>query len=88
MNTGLAEMVFILDRSGSMGGLGSDTIGGLNGMIARQKSEGKQVNVKTVLFDDQVEVIHDRFPVEIIFVITTDGSENSSENSTYKNLDE
>ena len=87
MNTGLTELVFILDRSGSMGGLESDTIGGFNGMIARQKSEGKQVNVKTVLFDDQVEIIHDRFPIEIIFVITTDGSENSSENSTYKNLD-
>ena len=87
MNTGLTELVFILDRSGSMGGLESDTIGGFNGMIARQKAEGKQVNVKTVLFDDQVEIIHDRFPIEIIFVITTDGSENSSENSTYKNLD-
>ena len=54
MNTGLTELVFILDRSGSMGGLESDTIGGFNGMIARQKSEGKQVNVTTVLFDDQV----------------------------------
>lgn len=66
MNTGLTELVLILDRSGSMGGLESDTIGGFNGMIERQKSEGKQVNVTTVLFDDQVEIIHDRFPIEII----------------------
>lgn len=43
MNTGLTELVFILDRSGSMGGLESDTIGGFNGMIERQKSEGKKV---------------------------------------------
>ena len=49
MNTGLTELVFILDRSGSMGGLESDTIGGFNGMIKRQKSESKQVNVTTVL---------------------------------------
>ena len=48
MNTGLTELVFILDRSGSMGGLESDTINGFNGMIQRQKSEGKQVNVTTV----------------------------------------
>ena len=54
MNTGLTELVFILDRSGSMGGLESDTIGGFNGMIERQKSEGKPVNVTTVLFDAQV----------------------------------
>ena len=56
MNTELTELVFILDRSGSMGGLESDTINGFNGMIARQKEEGKQVNVTTVLFDDEVKV--------------------------------
>ena len=70
MNTGLTELVFILDRSGSMEGLESDTIGGFNGMIKRQKSESKQVNVTTVLFDDQVEIIHDRFPIEIIEPLT------------------
>ena len=48
MNAELTELVFILDRSGSMGGLESDTINGFNGMIQRQKSEGKQVNVTTV----------------------------------------
>ena len=45
MNTELTELVFILDRSGSMGGLESDTIGGFNGMIAKQKAQGKKVNV-------------------------------------------
>ena len=55
MNTELTELVFILDRSGSMGGLESDTIGGFNGMIAKQKAQGKKVNVTTILFDDEVE---------------------------------
>ena len=126
MNTELTELVFILDRSGSMGGLESDTIGGFNSMIAKQKAQGKRINVTTVLFDDEVDMIHDRFPVEVIgplteeeyfvrgctalldaigtaigkmenvqkhlpedhragkilFVITTDGLENSSEHFT------
>lgn len=130
MNAELTELVFILDRSGSMGGLESDTIGGFNGMITQQKKEGEKVNVTTVLFDDEVEIIHDRFPIEIIepltdkdyyvrgctalldavgqaiikidnvqkhlpenhkagkvlFVITTDGLENSSEEFTHKDI--
>ena len=61
MNTELTELVFILDRSGSMGGLESDTIGGFNGMIAKQKAQEKKVNVTTILFDDEVDIIHDRF---------------------------
>lgn len=48
MNAELTELVFILDRSGSMGGLESDTIGGFNGMIERQKKEGEKVNVTTI----------------------------------------
>lgn len=128
MKKGLAELVFILDRSGSMGGLEADTIGGFNSMLARQKKEEGEANVTTVLFDDQVEVIHDRFPIEavkpltdddyfvrgstalldaigstvkkienvqkrlpeelkaesVIFVITTDGQENSSSEYTVK----
>lgn len=60
MDVKLTELVFILDRSGSMSGLESDTIGGFNGMIEKQKKEGENVNVTTVLFDDKVEVIHDR----------------------------
>ena len=70
MNTALTELVFILDRSGSMNGLESDTIGGFNGMIRRQKEERELVNVTTVLFDDEVEIIHDRFPIEIIEPLT------------------
>ena len=70
MNTELTELVFILDRSGSMGGLESDTIGGFNGMIAKQKKQGSKVNVTTILFDDEVDIIHDRFPVEIIQPLT------------------
>ena len=66
MNAELTELVFILDRSGSMNGLESDTIGGFNGMISRQKATGVKVNVTTVLFYDEVEIIHDRFPIEII----------------------
>ena len=61
MNKELTELVFILDRSGSMGGLESDTIGGFNGMIERQKKEKEKVNVTTILFDDEVEIIHDHF---------------------------
>lgn len=128
MNKELTELVFILDRSGSMGGLESDTIGGFNGMIERQKKE--KVNVTTILFDDEVEIIHDRFPIDavqpltdkeyyvrgctalldavghainkidnvqkhlpeehragkVLFVITTDGLENSSTEFNYNNI--
>ena len=70
MNRELTELVFILDRSGSMSGLEDDTIGGFNGMIKKQKEEGEQVNVTTVLFDDQVEVIHDRFSIDIVEPLT------------------
>lgn len=130
MNTGLTELVFILDRSGSMSGLEEDTIGGFNGMIERQKKESQNVNVTTVLFDDQVDIIHDHFPIgivepmtdkdyyvrgctalldaigtsiekidnvqkhlperhkadKVLFVITTDGHENSSEHYGYREI--
>lgn len=66
MKKGLAELVFILDRSGSMYGLESDTIGGFNGMLEKQKKEEGQANVTTILFDDQIETIHDRFPIEVV----------------------
>ncbi len=58
------ELVFILDRSGSMTGLEADTIGGFNSMIARQKKETGEALVSTVLFDDKSAVIHDRLPLE------------------------
>lgn len=130
MNAELTELVFVLDRSGSMGDLERDTIGGFNGMIAKQKKQESKVNVTTILFDDEVDIIHDRFPVEIIepltekeyfvrgctalldavgtaiekmenvqkhlpedhragkviFVITTDGLENSSEHYTQEQI--
>ena len=59
MKKGLTELVFILDRSGSMSGLESDTIGGFNSVISKQKTEEGEANVTTVLFDDQYELLHD-----------------------------
>lgn len=56
----LTELVFILDRSGSMHGLESDTIGGFNSFIDKQKKEPGEAFVSTVLFDDKISVIHDR----------------------------
>lgn len=70
MKKNLTELVFILDRSGSMGGLESDTIGGFNGMIEKQKKEDGEANVTTVLFDDRYDLVHDRFPIEHIKALT------------------
>ncbi len=60
---GVTELVFILDRSGSMGGLESDTIGGFNAMIDKQKKQDGICWVSTVLFDNVSEVLHDRIPL-------------------------
>ena len=68
---GQTELVFILDRSGSMAGLESDTIGGFNGMIAQHRSEGGDVLVSTVLFDHENEVIHDRVRIADVPVLTS-----------------
>ena len=70
MRKGLTEIVFILDRSGSMRGLEADTIGGFNSMIAKQKKEDGEAYVSTVLFDDQCEVLHDRVPMDKVPVMT------------------
>ena len=70
MKKGLTELVFVLDRSGSMGGLESDTIGGFNAMIEKQKREPGEAFVTTVLFDDQYEMIHNRFNIEMIRPLT------------------
>ena len=70
MRKGLTEIVFILDRSGSMSGLEADTIGGFNSMIAKQKKEDGEAYVSTVLFDDQCEVLHDRVPMDQVPVMT------------------
>ena len=63
MNNQLTELVFILDRSGSMSGLESDTIGGFNAMIEKQKREPGRAYVSTVLFDNESEVLYDRVPL-------------------------
>ena len=60
----MTELVFILDRSGSMAGLEGDTIGGFNSVIAKQKKEEGAALVSTVLFDNNSVVIHDRLPLE------------------------
>ena len=64
------ELVFILDRSGSMEGLEKDTIGGFNSMISKQKKETGEAFVSTVLFDNESVVIHDRLPLEKVPVMT------------------
>lgn len=66
----ITEIVFILDRSGSMGGLESDTIGGFNSMILKQKKEEGECYVTTVLFDSKVETLHDRIPLSEIADMT------------------
>ncbi|MBP3804015.1 MAG: VWA domain-containing protein [Oribacterium sp.] len=60
MKKNLTEIVFILDRSGSMSGLEADTIGGYNSMLTKQKVEEGEAIISTVLFDDQTEILHDR----------------------------
>lgn len=127
MRQGLTEVVFIVDRSGSMRGLEADTIGGFNSMIEKQRGEEGEAYISTVLFDDRSEVLYDRVPVakvepmnadqyyvrgctalldaiggairhianihryareedrpeKTLFIITTDGMENSSQCYTY-----
>ena len=128
MKNDLTELVFILDKSGSMSGLEKDTIGGFNSLIEKQRKEEGRAVVSTILFNHDVEVIHDRVdlnaineltdmeycvsgctalldamgnainnilnkqnklsdsdkPSKTMFVITTDGMENSSREYTYK----
>ena len=130
MSKNLTELVFILDRSGSMAGLEGDTIGGYNAMLHKQKKEQGEANVTTVLFDDKIEMIHKRTSLQemnqitekeyyvrgctalldaigqtihymgnvqkyakeeqragkVLFVITTDGYENSSKEYTYEKV--
>ncbi|WP_407383472.1 vWA domain-containing protein [Ruminococcus sp.] len=64
------ELVFILDRSGSMGGLEQDTIGGFNAMIEKQKKQEGACFVTTVLFDHEVSTLHDRVPLSEIQPMT------------------
>ncbi|MCQ2449277.1 MAG: hypothetical protein MJ132_03710 [Clostridia bacterium] len=66
----ITELVFILDRSGSMAGLESDTIGGFNAMIEKQRKEDGECFVSTVLFDNESEVLHDRVKLSEIEPMT------------------
>lgn len=130
MRSDLSELVFILDRSGSMSGLEADTIGGYNSMLQKQREEEGEAVVTTILFDDRVDVLNSRenlrdvkkltdkeyyargctalldavggaiertrkrqaelrdeaVPAHTIFVITTDGQENSSRRYTFEKV--
>ncbi len=70
MGNNITELVFILDRSGSMAGLEGDTIGGFNAMIEKQKKEDGEAYVSTVLFDNVSEVLHDRVKLSKIEKMT------------------
>lgn len=70
MKKNLTELVFILDRSGSMSGLEKDTIGGFNAMIEKQKKQEGECIVSTVLFNNDSQVIHDRVPLDKIEPMT------------------
>ena len=70
MKKNLTELIFILDRSGSMAGLEEDTIGGFNAMIEKQKAEPGEALISTVLFDNYTEVIHDRTDIRGMVPLT------------------
>ena len=70
MQNNVTELVFILDRSGSMAGFEADTIGGFNATIEKQKKQDGKVYVSTVLFDNESEVIHDRVDISEIRAMT------------------
>lgn len=70
MKKGLTEIIFILDRSGSMSGLEADTIGGYNSMLAKQKQEKGEAIISTILFDDKIEILHDRKSLGAVEKIT------------------
>lgn len=72
MKENLTELVFILDKSGSMHGLEADTIGGFNSLIEKQKKEDGKALVTTILFDDKNEVVHDRVDLEYIRNMTSE----------------
>lgn len=70
MKKGLTELVFILDKSGSMGGLEKDTIGGYNAMLAKQQAIVGECHITTVLFDNNYELLHDRIDIRAVRPIT------------------
>ncbi len=70
MKKGLTELVFILDKSGSMGGLETDTIGGYNTMLKKQQAVDGECHITTVLFDNNYELLHDRIDIKAVSPIT------------------
>ena len=70
MQKGLTELVFILDKSGSMAGLEKDTIGGFNSMLKKQKEEQGECRVTTVLFDNRYTLLHDRIDIQAVSPMT------------------
>jgi uncharacterized protein YegL len=70
MTTNLTELVFILDKSGSMGGMESDTIGGYNAFLKKQQDAPGEARITTVLFDDKYEILHDRLDLHAVSPIT------------------
>lgn len=73
MKKGLTELVFILDKSGSMSGLETDTIGGYNSMLQKQKAIEGECYITTVLFDNNYELLHDRIDIRAVSPITEKG---------------
>ena len=69
-NAARTELVFILDRSGSMSGLETDTIGGFNAMLAKQQAQEGDCRITTVLFDDNYEILHDRLDLAAVLPVT------------------
>jgi len=70
MKKNATELVFILDKSGSMGGLESDTIGGFNAMLQKQKAVPGECRITTVLFDNRYELLHDRLDIRAVHSMT------------------
>lgn len=70
MKKGLTELVFILDKSGSMAGLENDTIGGFNSMLSRQKAVDGECRITTILFDNRYELLHDRIDIRAVSPMT------------------
>ena len=70
MKKNLTELVFILDKSGSMAGLEKDTIGGFNSMLAKQKAVDGECRITTVLFDNRYQLLHDRIDIRAVSPMT------------------
>jgi len=75
MKNNLTDLVFILDKSGSMAGLEADTIGGFNAMLKKQQKVDGEAYVTTVLFNHDYELLHDRIHVKGISVMTDEDYE-------------